>query len=149
VSEIFLDVNFFKGPSWQLTSFLDTFVFQKSVNMYLYTLPSSEHPRHCCFGLVFGEVTRYIRLSSSFASFVAITLAFHKRLRARGFLQDLLRQAFERVPTYDMRPEILAKILLHPRLPPFRLVIPMCLRWFSRQCFLVRASPWDSRGLYF
>ena len=110
VSGVFLDVNFFKGPGWQLTGFLDTSVFQKSVNMYLYTPPSSEHPRHCCFGLVSGEVTRYIRLSSSFASFVAITLAFHKRLRARGFSQDLLRQAFERAPSYDMRPEILSKI---------------------------------------
>ena len=110
VSGVFLDVNFFKGPGWRLTGFLDTSVFQKSVNMYLYTPPSSEHPRHCCFGLVSGEVTRYIRLSSSFASFVAITLAFHKRLRARGFSQDLLRQAFERAPSYDMRPEILSKI---------------------------------------
>ena len=107
---VMLDVNFFKGPDWRLTGFLDTTVFQKSVNMYLYTPPTSEHPRHCCYGLVSGEITRYIRLSSSFTGFAAITCAFHKRLRARGFSQDLLRQAFDRAPSYDQRPEILSKI---------------------------------------
>ena len=105
-----LDVNFFKGPDWRLTGFLDTTVFQKSVNMYLYTPPTSEHPRQCCYGLVSGEITRYIRLSSSFTGFAAITCAFHKRLRDRGFSQDLLRRAFERAPSYDQRPEILSKI---------------------------------------
>ena len=40
----------------------------------------------------------------------AITCAFHKRLRYRGFSQDLLRRAFERAPSYDQRSEILSKI---------------------------------------
>ena len=93
-----------------MTGFLDTAVFQKLVNMYLYTPPASEHPRHCCFGLVSGEITRYIRLSSSFTAFSAITCAFYARLRARGFSQDLLRRAFEMAPSYDQRPEILSKI---------------------------------------
>jgi len=108
---VFLDVSAFKGSRWRKEGFLDTEVFQKEMNRYLYTPPTTEHPRHTHFGLIKGELLRYIKKSSSFCAYVDIACSFYQRLRARGFSLNLLSEAFSKAPSYDMRDELLAKAL--------------------------------------
>jgi hypothetical protein len=108
---VILDVLATKGSGWRKTGFLDTEVYQKEMNRYLFTPPTSEHPRHTHFGLIKGELLRYIKKSSSFSKYVEMACLFYQRLRARGFSLSLLSEAFSKAPEYDTRAELLAKAL--------------------------------------
>jgi hypothetical protein len=108
---VILDVLATKGSGWRKTGFLDTEVYQKEMNRYLFTPPTSEHPRHTHFGLIKGELLRYIKKSSSFSKYVEMACLFYQRLRARGFSLSLLSEAFSKAPEYDTRAEPLAKAL--------------------------------------
>ena len=111
---VFLDVYAYRCPGWQRTGFLDTEVFEKVVNQYLYMPPASEHPRHTPFGLIYGECLQYIKQSSSFESYVKITVMFYERLRARGFSRALLAAGFSKAPSCDIRDDLPAKALAPP-----------------------------------
>jgi hypothetical protein len=80
-------------------------------NHYLYTPPTTEPPRHTHFGLIKGELLRYIKKSSSFCAYVDIACSFYQRMWARGFSLILLSEAFSKVPSYDLWDELLAKAL--------------------------------------
>ena len=131
-SLVFLDVYAYKGPGWQRTGFLDTEVYQKVMNQYLYTPPTSEHPRHTPFGLIYGECLRYIKKSSSFESYVKIAVLFYQRLRARGFSLALLAAAFSKAPSYDIRDDLLAKALAPPSLIDSNSLVLVFSAVFSR-----------------
>ena len=108
---ILLDVRAFKGERHRATGILDTEVYQKEMNLYLYTPPTTEHPRSSHLGLIKGEMIRYITKSSSFKAFVDIACLFYQRLRARGFSSALLAEAFSKAPSYDIRDSLLTKAL--------------------------------------
>lgn len=108
---IFLDVRPFKGDGWRKTGILDTQVYQKEMNAYLYTPPTSEHPRHVSFGLIKGILLNYIKKSSTFGFFVEIAGLFYARLRARGYSSALLAEAFSNAPSYEIRESLLDKAL--------------------------------------
>jgi hypothetical protein len=108
---ILLDVRAFKGERHRATGILDTEVYQKEMNLYLYTPPTTEHPRSSHHGLIKGEMIRYITKSSSFKAFVDIACMFYQRLRARGFSSALLAEAFSKAPSYDIRESLLTKAL--------------------------------------
>ena len=108
---IFLDVRPFKGDGWRKTGILDTQVYQKEMNAYLYTPPTSEHPRHVSFGLIKGILLNYIKKSSTFGFFVEIAGLFYARLRARGYSSALLVEAFSNAPSYEIRESLLDKAL--------------------------------------
>ena len=110
-SMILLDVRAFKGERHRATGILDTEVYQKEMNLYLYTPPTTEHPRSSHLGLIKGEMIRYITKSSSFKAFVDIACLFYQRLRARGFSSALLAEAFSKAPSYDIRDSLLTKAL--------------------------------------
>ena len=100
---VFLDVNVYKGAFWAATSRLDTSVFQKAVNKYLYLPFSTETPRHVLLGFIKGELLRYIKRCSSETDFLEIRARFWDRLRARGYPAGFLSYAFRQAPRHSAR----------------------------------------------
>ena len=105
---IFLDLKIFKGPQWRRTGRLDTKVYQKPMNRYLYTPHRSEHPRHCFRGIVHGELRRYIKRSTAREDFLAVATQLRHRLSMRGYTEKFLADAFASAPRYDNRADYLA-----------------------------------------
>eukprot|EP01050_Picozoa_sp_SAG11_P003502 SAG11_NODE_199_length_12635_cov_104.801771_5_plen_393_part_01 len=91
---VFLDLNILKGERYKACGCLDTTVFQKAVNRYLYTPFNSEHPWHCRIGLVHGELRRYIKRCSARADYIEIATEFRQRLHLRGYPFCFLSEAF-------------------------------------------------------
>ena len=101
-----LDITFSKGERWLRDGTLDTCVFQKPLNKYLYIPWRSAHPSHCMRGLILGELRRYILRECSLEGFIRIRNAFYMRLRARGYPSLFLRRVFKELG-YNMRPRLL------------------------------------------
>jgi hypothetical protein len=101
-----LDITFSKGERWTRDGVLDTCVYQKPLNKYLYIPWKSAHPSHCMRGLILGELRRYILRESSVQGFLRIRNAFYTRLRARGYPASFLRRVFKELG-YHMRPRLL------------------------------------------
>ena len=101
-----LDITFSKGERWARYGVLDTCVYQKPLNKYLYIPWRSAHPSHCMRGLILGELRRYILRESSVHGFFRIRNAFYTRLRARGYPASFLRRVFKELD-YNMRPRLL------------------------------------------
>ena len=106
-----LDITFSKGERWTRDGVLDTCVYQKPLNKYLYIPWSSAHPSHCMRGLILGELRRYILRESSVVGFIRIRNAFYTRLRARGYPASFLRRVFKELD-YNMRPRLLDESLV-------------------------------------
>jgi hypothetical protein len=101
-----LDITFSKGERWLQDGVLDTCVYQKPLNKYLYIPWRSAHPSHCMRGLILGELRRYILRESSVQGFIRIRNAFYMRLRARGYPSPFLRRVFKEL-RYGMRARLL------------------------------------------
>ena len=84
------------------------------MNRYLFTPPSSEHPQHSSYALVYGELLRYVVRSTRFEYYADIATAFYERLRARGFSASFCAEAFSRGPEYANRSRFLDAIRTDP-----------------------------------
>lgn len=96
----YLDCVIYFGENFQETRILDTKVFQKPLNKYLYILPNSAHSNHIFKGFILGELIRYVRLSSNESSFREIKQLFFNRLICRGYSPSFLTKIFDLV-TFD------------------------------------------------
>ena len=82
-------------------------VYQKPANAYLYVPFRSEHPPHVWFGLIRGELIRYIKRCSLLSDYKVIASLFSSRLRLRGYPFKGIRNAFRTV-SYNSRDKFLA-----------------------------------------
>jgi hypothetical protein len=124
-SAVFLDLRIFKGDHFATTGCLDTEVYQKPMNRYLYIPFRSETPRSTLKGLIKGELLRYIRRSSSLRGFLTIAILFWHRLRARGYPSAFLSKIYKTTPSYAARDSLLA---VKTPAPPNRLHT-LCLNY--------------------
>jgi Reverse transcriptase (RNA-dependent DNA polymerase). len=103
----FLDVHILLKPSGGLTlaggAQIETEVYQKVLNSYLYIPWSSYHPVFVKRSFVKGELIRYVRLSSEVSSFRTVRSLFWFRLRARGYPGRWLRAIFLEVKWSKVR----------------------------------------------
>ena len=93
-SLVFLDVEVYKGPRWRSTAtLLDTRVYQKPQNRYLYIPFESNHPLSARVGFIYGEGVRFVKLSSDLNAVRDTCRLFVQRLQARGYpLQVIVDQ---------------------------------------------------------
>ncbi|CDR48584.1 RHTO0S18e03334g1_1, partial [Rhodotorula toruloides] len=82
---------------------LHTKVYQKPLNAYQYIPWSSYHPESVKLAFIKGELTRYIRISSSYSDYLRVAQLFWKRLRRRGYPVRWLRRAFKMVTYHSQR----------------------------------------------
>ena len=91
-SGVFLDVEVFKGERFVASGSLDTKVYQKIQNRYLYLPPNSFHRTHVFRSYIVSELNRYRLGCTSDSDFESIRVQFFNRLVDRGYNPDLLRQ---------------------------------------------------------
>jgi hypothetical protein len=80
----FLDITIFKGKNFLSKGILDTKVYTKPTDTFMYLEPSSAHPHHVYMGLIKGETTRYIRNCSHYMDFKTKLDHFLKHMAKRG-----------------------------------------------------------------
>ena len=98
----FLDINIYKGPRFQSSGILDLQPHYKLTNTFSYLHLSSSHPPHVQTGLIKGELTRLLRLSSSPSTYAKHVNLLLTHLRERGYPVKLLRAVARRYP-YSIR----------------------------------------------
>ena len=92
---------FFRGPRWHATGILDTDLYEKPANTFLFFTLKSEHPSSCKRSLITGTLSRYAKRCSSTAAFYRHAADFWKRLLLRGYPPSFLRYCFKLAPSYD------------------------------------------------
>ncbi|KAL3796723.1 hypothetical protein ACHAWO_003198 [Cyclotella atomus] len=75
---------------------LETTLFEKAMNLYLYLPPHSSHPRGVFTGLIFGQVLRIRRLCTHKRDADKKVLEFFNRLLARGHTQESIGPLFDK-----------------------------------------------------
>ena len=98
----FLDINIYKSPRFQSSGILDLQPHYKLTNTFSYLHFSSSHPPHVQTGLIKGELTRLLRLSSSPSTYAKHVNLLLTHLRERGYPGKLLRAVARRYP-YSLR----------------------------------------------
>ena len=88
----FLDINIKMNQDK-----IETSVFQKTLNKYLYITPHSLHAPHTFAGFIKGELIRYARLSTNIFNFIFLKKLFYSRLRNRGFAHAFLLPIFRKI----------------------------------------------------
>ena len=94
---------------------------QKILNNYLYIPWKSYHPRASKLALIKGELTRYLRNSSSIEAFLETKKRFASRLLARGYPLKVILKQFDNL-TWKDRTRIMDRI--RTRRPPSLQAIP-------------------------
>lgn len=103
----FLDCEVFKGEDFDRTGKLQTRLYQKPQNKYLYLPPSSFHSPYVFSAFITAEVKRYRILCSQDEDFRKATDLFFQRLVDRGYHPATLQPLFETEPD---RLDLLRKI---------------------------------------
>jgi len=93
----FMDLTIFKGPQFTSTSKLDTRLFVKKLNRFLYLPFTSAHPLPVKKGFIRGELIRIIRASSSFKLYLEDRAKFIAHLRVRGYPFRLIKEVCQSV----------------------------------------------------
>ena len=78
---------------------IETTLYEKPQNLYLYIPPHSSHPRGVFTGLIFGQILRIRRLCTHKKDADYNISQFFERLRARGHTPEQLRPLFHRAET--------------------------------------------------
>lgn len=104
----FLDLKIVKGVKFDTYGILDTKMFQKSMNLFLYLPFNSFHPIENKIGFITGELKRFIRSNSDIKDYISDRNKFFWRLKARGYPHKFLVDTFNKI-SYSQRLE-----LLHP-----------------------------------
>jgi hypothetical protein len=95
-TDLATSVNFMDLTITIADGHLETTLFEKAQNLYLYIPPHSSHPRGVFTGLIFGQVLRIRRLCSKQSDADDRTKQFFARLLARGHTHEFLRPLFQR-----------------------------------------------------
>lgn len=103
----YLDLHISKGTRFLQTGIVDLACFQKPANAYSYIPWFSFHPPSMKRSFIVGELTRYIRNSSSQDAFIRVRDLFFDRLRARGYPRTFLLETFSPI-RFKMRTSLLA-----------------------------------------
>jgi hypothetical protein len=74
---------------------IETCLFEKALNLYLYLPPHSAHPPGVVKGLIHGMLLRINRLTTHETARTTYIRRFYQRLRVRGYSRDLLLPLFE------------------------------------------------------
>ena len=98
ISCVFLDIYIYKGERYEKSARLDTRVYFKPTNKFLWLNSDSSHPRSLLQGVIKGELIRYVRLCSSKYSYNAAKLILWRSLRRRGYEMMELKKVFRLVP---------------------------------------------------
>ena len=121
---------------------LETALFEKPQNLYLYLPPHSSHPNGIITGLVFGQILRIRRLCSNKVDADSCIKTFFHRLTMRGHTPEKLIPLFTRAeenakhfplrkqmspcttPTPNTNPDraLFLHLQYHPDDPPSRLI---------------------------
>jgi hypothetical protein len=88
---VFLDLSITWDP---FKKKFNTSIYQKELNRYMYISPTSCHVPHVFRGFVYGELTRYSRLSSDVYSYQHMKILFFHRLVSRGYSRRFLTPIF-------------------------------------------------------
>ena len=99
-----LDVEVYRGARWLQPDgrhLYDYMVYQKPHNLYQYICFDSAHPLSVKRALITGELLRYATNSSTPDTYFETVKQFYFRLRARGYPQRFLAQAFSKRSYYD------------------------------------------------
>lgn len=96
-SATFLDITFFKGHRFDSENILDSKVFQKQLNAYLYIPFKSCHQDKTKSGFIITELQRYVRNTSSIEDYLRVKNCFWNHLRARGYPPEFLTKSFSKV----------------------------------------------------
>jgi hypothetical protein len=86
----FLDVTISLLPNGRI----DTCLFEKALNLYLYLPPQSNHPPGVLKGLIFGTVRRIDTLTSDSSKRYVLARKLFQRLCVRGYTPTFLRPIF-------------------------------------------------------
>ena len=92
-SRTFLDVTVFKGPRFKTTRILDTEIFYKPTNHFLYAHGSSHHPLHVFKAVALGETLPILRNCSQKDKFERHRKTLIDSLKARAFPCSALKTA--------------------------------------------------------
>ena len=98
----FMDMNIYKGSRFQSSGILDLQPHYKLTNTFSYLHFSSSHPPHVQIGLIKGELTRLLRLSSSHTTYAKHVNVLLTHLRESGYPGKLLHALARRYP-YSLR----------------------------------------------
>jgi hypothetical protein len=91
----FLDINIKINQHGEI----DTSLYEKKENYYLYLPATSAHPPGCLKGVIYGMVYRSLRLTSVATTQQAEIQNLYLRLRARGYDRNFLIQAISKAYT--------------------------------------------------
>jgi hypothetical protein len=75
---------------------IESTLYEKSMNLYLYLPPHSAHPSGVLKGLIAGMLLRILRLTSNPSTRKYHVQRFFKRLIARGWLAERIRPIFDK-----------------------------------------------------
>lgn len=89
-------VNFMDLTITMVDGHLETTLFEKAMNLYLYLPPHSSHPNGVFTGLIFGQVLRIRRLCTHKRDATKKIRQFFQRLLARGHTQEALGPIFDK-----------------------------------------------------
>eukprot|EP00956_Cyclotella_meneghiniana_P041385 scaffold225046_cov56-Cyclotella_meneghiniana.AAC.2 len=87
-------VNFMDLTITIVDNHIETKLYEKDMNLYLYLPPHSSHPRGVFTGLVFGQILRTRRLCTHSADADSSINDFWERMLARGHTQESLAPLF-------------------------------------------------------
>ena len=75
---------------------IQTTIYEKSLNLYLYLPPHSCHPPGVLKGLIHGRIRQFMLLCRDREDGLSYVLELFRRLRLRGYATDMLRPIFEK-----------------------------------------------------
>lgn len=115
---------------------IDVDLYTKPTDTHQYLLPSSCHPKHICKNIPYSMALRIRRICSDTATFEARARELACQLRGRGYKQNDIDAAIEKVKdldrtsllSYTTKEDTTAQrvpfvVTFHPDLPPIRNII--------------------------
>lgn len=109
---------------------VETCLYEKALNLYLYLPPHSAHPPGVLKGLIYGMLWRINKLTTNSDARAAYIQNFYRRLRARGYSNSVLSPLFDTAisqtdkrrqqPTTTVPDPIYLHLPFHPSDPPSR-----------------------------
>ena len=109
---VFLNLCFSKGSRFSSSNLLDSILYQKPNNAFLYLHYESFHTEAARTSWVVNSLKDLVKFCSSEADYLALKLKFGINLLSRAFPLSVVRHLFEKVG-YDLR----EFFLRHPHVP--------------------------------
>ena len=119
---------------------IETTLFEKKLNLYLYIPPHSAHPPGVLNGLVLGNTNRIYTLCSNQDDTKRLIKDFYARLADRGYTRDKLLPLFQKAHRLATRPRSIPLSLSN--IPPTTETTETNNRLF----FHIRYNPFDPKS---